>query len=115
MEKLLLKMLEEAKKDRTQLRQLKIMSVKMKQFELAANIRDIEVQICPEEKQYRIERENAAKLNLVFRMVDLNVPESACWLINATLKKYWKRRGNFDIRDSVDLIAKKNEIFLKEE
>lgn len=111
MEKEFMQLLEAAKKDKKKLRQLKVLAVSCQQFSLAADIRDIERTLFPESKEMKEAKIEASKLNLVFRMVELNIPDRIAWLINQTLKKYWKRRGNLDLKDCAELVAKMNELF----
>jgi len=111
MEELLKQMLEEAKKDKKKLLQMKKMAVNMGQLELAMNLRNLEVELFPESPEVTVAKLKAAKLNLVFRMVELNIPEDVSWLVEATIKRYWKRRGNFDLKDASELVWKRKEIF----
>lgn len=110
----LLKLLESAKKDKNNLRKLKMLAAECNLIELAADIRNIEVQLYPESESVKIAKKEADKLNLVFRMVELNIPPRIAWLINKTLKKHWKRRGNFDLEDAAKLRAEMIEIFGEE-
>lgn len=111
MEDLFLKFIEEAKTDKSKLRHLKIAAVNSKQYELAANLRALENQLFPESEEVKTAKKRASKLNLVFRMVELNIPDDVAWLIEITMKRYWKRRGNFDLRDAAELIDLKEKIF----
>lgn len=111
MEELLKQMLEEAKKDKAKLAQLKMTAVKLGQMQLAGELRELERELFPESPEVTSVKQKAKKLNLVFRMVELNIPEDVSWLIEATIKKYWKRHGNFDLNDASGLICKRKEIF----
>lgn len=109
-----LNLVEAAKKDKKKLQQFKVLAVNCQQFSLAADLRDIERELFPESKETKDAKIEADKLNLIFRMVDLNIPQNVAWLINQTLKKYWKRRGNFDLKDAATLRAKMIEHFGEE-
>lgn len=111
MEQLILDMFEAAKKDPDKLKAFKSAAVKCNQFELAANLRGMEQKLFPESEEDKKAKESASKLNLIFRMVELNIPEDVCFLINSTLKRYWKRKGNFDLKDASELIYAKKKIF----
>jgi hypothetical protein len=104
-------LVESAKKSHKSLKELKLLAVRLNQYELGANLREIERELYPESEEVKKEKQSAEKLNTLFRMVGLNISNEACWIINATLKKYWKRRGNFDIKDAAELMDKKNQIF----
>lgn len=111
MKELLLQMLEAAKKDKHSLIMLKNLAVKRKQFELAANLRDIEKELFPESKEEKQAQQKAKEINLIFRMVDLNVSEDVCWLISETLKIHSKMKGKFSIKEAAELIVKMREYF----
>lgn len=106
-----LNLVEAAKKDKNKLNSLKLIAIQCQQFSLAADIRDIERELFPESKESIDAKIQASKLNLLFRMVDLDIPDKIAWLINQTLKKHWKRRGNFDLKDASILRAKMIEYF----
>ena len=111
MEELLSNFIEEAKKDKSKLLALKQAAVKSSQYELAANLRALETELFPESEEVKSAKKRAEKLNLVFRMVELNIPNEIAWLVERTVKRYWKRRGNFDLKDAAELIDMKDKIF----
>lgn len=100
-------LLEAAKTSKRNLIALKNMAVKLQLFTFADQVRTIQ------EKLYQDspEETEAKKLNLVFRMVDLSIPEDVCFLINRTLKRYWKRKGNFDMSDAAELVNERKRLF----
>jgi len=109
-----LNLVEAAKKDKKKIKAFKVLAVECQQFSLAADLRDIERTLFPESKETIDAKIEASKLNLVFRMVDLSIPDKIAWLVNQTLKKHWKRRGNFDLKDAAMLRAKMIEHFGEE-
>lgn len=111
MEKLLSQMMVAAKKDKKQFLALKNLAVKCQQFELAANIRELEKELFPETEEEKQAKGKAKEINLVLRMVELNVSEDICWLIYETLKMHSKMKGKFSIRQSTALVVKRKEIF----
>lgn len=114
MEKLFEQLIEAAKKNRKGFNRLKNAVVTCQQFELASQLRDIEKEAFPETEEVRLAKEQAKKLNLAFRMVELNISEDVCWLIAETLKMHNEKQGKFSIEDSVKLRLKKEELFLTE-
>lgn len=112
---LISQIIEGAKKDRKHLMALKNAAVKCQQFELAANIRALENEWFPETEEQKQAKESARKLNLLFRMVDLNISEDLCWLINETLKGHNKKKGKFSIEDAVSLKFQKEKLFQKDD
>ncbi|MEK6880229.1 MAG: hypothetical protein AABY22_11500 [Nanoarchaeota archaeon] len=112
MEKLLIKLLEDVKTDKKALVLLKNTAVRTNSnFELASKLRDLEVKLFPETKEAKDAKKQAKELELLFRMVDLNIEESTCWKIAETLRQYNKMKGKFSIKESSKIIAKTKEIF----
>lgn len=114
MEKLFEKLIEAAKNNRKGFNRLKDAVVTCEQFELAAKLRQLEIKTFPDTEEVKLAKEQARKLNVLFRMVDLNIKEDICWLINETLKMNNEMRGEFSIDDAVELMLKKERIFLIE-
>jgi len=56
-------------------------------------------------------KESAKKINIVFRMVKLNMSGDVCWLISETLKIHSKMEGRFSVNEVHELIAKRNRLF----
>ena len=100
-------LLEAAKTSKLNLIALKNMAVKLQLFTVADQVRTIQEELYPDSP----EEAEAKKLNLVFRMVDLSIPEDVCFLINMTLKRYWKRKGNFDVKDAAELVCERKRLF----
>lgn len=59
-------------------------------------------------------KEKAERLNLLFRMVDLNIPLDVCWVIGKTMKKYKKKKGKFNVKNAVKITCKKDELNLRQ-
>src|ERR1035437_10225610 len=114
MEKLFNQMLKAAKKNRMGCMRLKNAAVTCQQYELASRLKDIEKDAFPETEEVKAAKEQAKKLNLAFRMVELDISEDVCWLIAETLKMCNDKQGEFSIEDSVKLRLKKEELFLTE-
>ena len=111
MEPLMQKLFEEAKKSKKNLVKLKSTALHCQMFELAAKLRDLELELYPNSEEYNLAYEQAKNTNILFRMVGLNVPESVCWLVEETLKVHKKKKGKFDLLDASKLVAKKNDLF----
>lgn len=104
-------MLEKAKTDKSAFRALKNTAVKCQLFELASKLRDMERELFPETDEIKNAKERAAEMNLLFRMVDLKVPEPTCWLIDQAISMHKKKKGKFTIEDAVNLKYQAQEIF----
>lgn len=115
MEKLLIDLLEESKKSKEKLILLKHVAVKCQQFELAANLREIEKELFPDTEEMKIAKERATNLLTVLKLVELTVPLKLCWVIDETIKKYNKKKGKFSLRDAALIISKRDEIFTESE
>ncbi len=111
MEKLLLQLVESAKKNRKAFKRLKEAVVGCQQFELAAELREIEKEIFPETDESKKAKYDAKNLHNAFAMVELGIEEGTCWLINETIKSYNEKGGDFSIRDASILMRKRDEIF----
>jgi len=53
----------------------------------------------------------AKEIDVLLRMVDLNVSLQHCWVINETFKLYLKKKSQFDLNDSSIIVAKSHELF----
>ena len=111
MEQLLIELFEKAKTNKSVLRSLKMTCVKAQLFELGAYLRDIENNNFPETEEQKEAKGKAKELKDAFRMVELNIDESVCWLLAETIKMSNKKRGNFSVNDAVDIMAKKQRLF----
>lgn len=114
MEQLLTQLIESAKKNRKGFQRLKNAVVTCQQFELAVKLKEIEKEAFPETEEIKLAKEKAKKLNLLFRMVDLNISEDVCWLIAETLKVHLEKQGEFSIDDATKLLFEKSEIFIED-
>ena len=110
-QKVIEQLLEAANKDVTLLRKLKVAAKEAGLLELSLTLRGIELQNFPQSDEEKKEREQAKSLNTLFRMVDLNIPEDVCWVINKTMQRYKIRRGNFDLKDAVEIRATKIKMY----
>ncbi len=108
---LITQLIEAAKKDKKALIFLKNAAVRSQLFELAANIRELENELFPDTDEQKSAKVKAKEINLLFRMVELNVSEDVCWLISETLKVHSKMKGKFSIREASQLIVKRKELF----
>jgi hypothetical protein len=106
------KLIEAAKKNKKGLLRLKEAVVSLQQYELASELREIELKAFPQTKQVKDAKAKAKAINLLFSMVGLNVSEDICWLVYEAIKMYDKKRGNPTTKDAVALMLKKEEIFL---
>ncbi len=107
----MLLLLEEAKKDKKKLKSLKKIAVECQMFELAVKLRELEVNLFPKTEEEKEAKLQAEEYNLIFRMVDLNITPSICWLISETIKVSNLKKEKFSISDATDLILKKKRLF----
>lgn len=103
MEKEIIEMFKDAENDKAKLKALKVAAVKCQNFLVAAELMDIEKKNFPDTKEATEAKKKAEELNLLFRMVDLNIPKDVAWMINEVLTKFKRRRGNFDIKDAAEI------------
>lgn len=112
MEKLFIELVEAAKKNRKGLIRLKNTAVACQQYELASQLRAIEVECFPETDEIKLLKDRASKKRDIFSMVNLKVEPATAWLIEETLKVYAEKGGNFSIDDATTLRLKQEELFL---
>ena len=100
-------LLEGAKKSKKAMRSLKLAALDAGQFELAAELRDIERETFPdtEDEIY------ARNINLALRMVGINPDLKSCWLIGKTMHILSKKKGSFDIETATQIQSKAEQIF----
>lgn len=114
MEKLLKELLESAKKDKKGLRQLKNTAVRCQNFELASQLRALELKLFPETKEQKDAKKLAKDLNLVFRNVGLAIDHEKIWVIQKALEVYNKKKMKMDLKDASQIVEKAKELFGEE-
>lgn len=75
-------------------------------------MRNIEKEAFPETEEVMAAKAEAKKLNIAFRMVDLNINEATCWLIDQTIKMRNEKQGDFSLEDAVSLRLKMEDLYL---
>jgi len=106
--------LTEAVNDKASLIALKTAVVKAKHYELAGKLRAIERDRFPESEEVKQAKEKADGIDVLLRMIGLNVPLDTCWLLNETFSQYFKKKGKFSLEDASHLIAKQKRLFNEE-
>lgn len=109
--KLFTDLIAEAKKDRKKLHDLFKSVLACQQYELAAQLRDIERKEFPESQKIKSIKEKAWRMSDVLSLVGLDIDSGTCWLIAETLKAYDKNEGKLTKEDVAALHAKKKELF----
>ena len=107
-------LLKNASKKLETLLELKKFAVKVGNYELGAKCREIELEKFPVTEEETKAKEEAEKLNLVFRMVELGIDEPTCYRIAKTLELYRKKKGKFDIADASKIVVDSKRLFLRE-
>lgn len=111
MEQLVQQMLEKAKTDKKSLLILKNMAVQMQQYELAAELRGIEIESFPESEEVKQSKHEAKQISTVFKMVGLNIPDDTAWMILAIVRKYEEKKGDFSTSEAADIEIKTKNLF----
>ena len=107
------KLLKEASKDLELLLELKILTVKLKDYELGAQCRQIELEKFPVTQEEIDAQEEAQNLQNVFRFVELNIDKSTCYRIAKTLELYKKKKGSFTLKDASKIIVDSQRLFIR--
>lgn len=97
--------------DKDQLIKLKESAVKVKEYELAATLRDYINENFPVTQESIIANEEARKLETVLRMVGISIDKRTAWIANETLIKYRRRKDNFSTKDVVEIQSRYTKIF----
>ena len=106
-------LLENASKKLETLLELKNFAVKVGNYELSAKCREIELERFPVAQEEIEANEEADMLNRLFRMVELDIDESACYRIVRTLELYKKKKGKFDLKDASKIVVDSKRLFLR--
>lgn len=102
---------EKAKTDHRLLRKLKMLAVHNQMYELGSQLRAMENELFPENEETKKAMQEAKNMNLLFRMVGLNVAEDTCWLISEAIKAHRKKKGKFSVDDAAKIKHKYNQMF----
>ena len=111
MEHLLNQFVEKVKQNKKALRKLKELTVDCQQHELACKLREVEKDLFPESDEVKTANERGSKLNLLFRMIDLKVPNEVAWMIEQAIIFDINNPGQFSLQDAASLTDKQKRIF----
>lgn len=100
-----------AEKDREVLKGLKNLAVQTRNYELAANLRTLEVEKYPEALTTSKEYKNAEVFDVVLRLVDMNIGIERAYLVLECAKVFIKKKGNADMKDTAKIKSKAKKIF----
>ena len=111
MQELLNELLEKAKSNKKGLVMLKECAVRCQQFDLAAQLRQMEKDF-PHSEEVKEAIKYSNDVKIAFSMVELKVDEETCWLIGKTIKKHIELGGQFSVKDAAELLSKRDELFI---
>jgi response regulator of citrate/malate metabolism len=109
------KLLENASKKLETLLELKRFAKKIGNYDLAQKCEEIELEKFPVSQEEIDANEEAEKLNLAFRMVELGIDKQTCYRIARTLEQLKKKKGKFSIADSAKIVVDSKRVFLRSE
>ena len=109
--KLLLQMVEKSKTEKKLFLALKGLAVKCQQFELGAELRDMEKKLFPLTKEQTEAHEFASQLDVAFRMAEVKADKGLCWLTGQIVKEYQSKGGKFSIDDATTLVETRKKLF----
>jgi len=107
----LTELLELAKKDQKILQALKNGAVKCQKFQLAADLRDIEKELFPENPASIEAKKLAKEVKEFLNTFDLGVNDSQAWLLYEAFLLFIKKKGKVSEKNTADLIAKQESYF----
>jgi response regulator of citrate/malate metabolism len=108
-------LLERASKKLETLLELKRFAKKIGNYDLAQKCEEIELEKFPLSQEEIDADEEAEKLNLAFRMVELGIDKQTCYRIARTLEQLKKKKGKFSIADSAKIVVDSKRVFLRSE
>lgn len=111
MEEQLTKLLEKAKTNRATMNHLIEAAISTQGYETVSKFREMEKEFYPETPEHAAAKKMAAQMQLLFRLVHLNLDLATSWVVTEAVKKYLKKKGKVDMLDSATLLAKQKEIF----
>ena len=99
-----------ASKSRDSLIELKETFVRLKEYDLAAQCRELELKLYPKTKAQLDAIELSKQLNLLFRMVNLDIPDKIAFTVYEAIKAYNRKKDKFDIKDAENTLARVNSL-----
>lgn len=106
-------LLESASKSLETLNELKTLAVKIQEYELGAKCREIEQNLYPVTDEETNAKKLGEELNLLFRMVSLNIDPQTCYTIYKVLETYKKKKGKVDLKEACDIRVKSESLFVR--
>ena len=111
MEELIQQFFEEAKKNKHYFKALKYAVVQCQQYELAAELREIEKAAFPQTEEQKAAHTEAEKIQGALCLVEASASIGTCWAVNEALKVYAVKGGSFSTDDAAEILAKRNQLF----
>ena len=114
-ENLVKNFLENIDSEHESIRHLKLAAISCKQFELAANIREIEKELFPETEEQKLAKETGEAVSLALNMTGIQrLDGKLAWIINETIKSHLKLKGKFSLKDAESIKSKAEKLFPKQ-
>lgn len=104
-------LLENASKRLETLLELKRFAKKIGNYDLAQKCEEIELEKFPLSQEEIDADDEAEKLNLAFRMVELGIDKQTCYRIARAFEQFKKKKGKFSIADSAKIIVDSERLF----
>ena len=104
-------LLERASEKLETLLELKKFAKDIGDYSLQAKCQEIEFEKFPLSQEEIDADDEAEKLNLAFRMVELGIDKQTCYRIARTLEMLKKKKGKFSIADSAKIIVDSERLF----
>lgn len=100
-----------AKTNKRAFKALKNVAVQCQTYELAANLRDLELKLFPESEELKKAKKEIIDWQTAFRMVGLNIEDSTAFLVVKTVLLSQKKKGKFSLQDASDLQVQRDVLF----
>lgn len=107
----LLPIVNSALKSKEGIKSLKTLAVKLKHYEEASWIREVEKASFPETEELMDAKRKVHQLSIFFRLMDINAGEHAIFCISEALELYATKKGDLNVNDAAKIKEKANEFF----
>lgn len=104
-------LLEKAKESKPIFKKLKDLAVSCQSYEIAANLRDIELSLFPESEEVKKAKNEILKFKTLLRMLDVDCDDRVAYLFIELNKIISKNNYNFTLKDAESLLYKRDKLF----
>lgn len=113
MEELLKQLIEKSKTNRKVFNQIKNVAITLGEFELASQLREMELEAFPETEEVKQMRIEIKQLTRTFALMGMTLDDHTSWLVNETVKLYNQKGGELSLEDATKLLTLRDQLYPK--